>query len=179
VGTFLYENPELGVRFEVDDRFVPGPGTDVSSGLPSEVRTAYLAWGDGEDRQWVLSISFVDPCPEMTPEELAGRIPVHNRAWAETAAERRWTVHREWEMTAVDGRLAMRNEYVSPGTHPDDNASADPADTTASHVQGWVVYVGPRTYQITLGVHPPGDLEAARAVMDLVMRTFEIFAPYP
>ena len=177
MGTFLYENPELGVRFEVDDRFAPGPGTDVSSGQSSEVRSAYLAWGDGEGRQWVLSISFVEPCPVMTREELAERIPVHNQAWADMAEERGWTVHREWEMATVGGHPAMRDEYVSPATHPDDNVSADPEDAIASHLQGWVVYVGPRTYQITLGVHPPGDLEAARAVTETVMRTFEISAP--
>jgi hypothetical protein len=177
---FLYENAELGVRFEIDADFKPGPATDASPPLRSggngapEVRTAYLSRTDGEGRQAVLSISRVDPTPAMTPEQLSRQLPIHNRQAAAMAKEREWTILRRWQATVVGGHMAMRDEYVTPGTHPDDSASADPEETTASHVQGCVVYAGTRTYQLLLGVHPPGDLEADRAVMQRVICTLEL-----
>ncbi len=44
------------------------------------------------------------------------------------------------------------------------------------HVQAWVAYAGRQTFQVTLGVNPPGDLAGNRAVVDTVVRTFEIAA---
>jgi hypothetical protein len=55
--------------------------------------------------------------------------------------------------------------------------AADGGGARAQGVQGAVVCVGPKTCQITLGVHPPGELEAARSVMAMVLSSFEIFAP--
>jgi hypothetical protein len=179
VAGFLYENAELAVRFEIDADFEPGPATDVSQRPPSggngvtEVRTAYLARADSGGRQAVLSISRVDPTPAMTPEQLSEQLPIHNRRAAEMAEERGWTILRRWQATVVGGHMAMRDEYVTPGTHPDDSASGDPEDATASHVQGCVVYHGTRTYQLLLGVHPPGDIEGDRAVFDRAVGTLE------
>lgn len=182
MASFLYENADLGARFEIDADFEPGPATDASqrlwpggNGIP-EVRTAYLARADSEGRQAVLSVSYVDPTPAMTPEQLSEQLPIHNRQAAEMAEERGWTILRRWQATVVGGHMAMRDEYVTPGTHPDDSASGDPDETTASHVQGCVVYHGTRTYQLLLGVHPPGDLEADRAVFDRVIGTLEFLS---
>jgi hypothetical protein len=46
--------------------------------------------------------------------------------------------------------------------------------SSAGHVQAWVAYAGRQTFQVTLGVNPPGDLAGNRAVVDVVVRTFEI-----
>lgn len=182
MASFLYENAELGVRFEIDADFKPGPAADVSQRLRSggngapELRTAYLARTDGEGRQAVLSVSCVDPTPSMTPAQLSEQLPIHNRQAAEMAEQRGWTILRRWQATIVGGHIAMRNEYVTPGTHPDDGATGDPEETNESHVQGCVVYIGTRTYQLLLGTHPPGDIDADRAVMDRAVGTLEFFA---
>ena len=54
-------------------------------------------------------------------------------------------------------------------------AGVEPA--LPGHVQAWVAYVGGQTFQVMLGVNPPGDLAGNRAVVDTVVRTFEITPP--
>ena len=49
--------------------------------------------------------------------------------------------------------------------------------SSPGHVQAWVVYAGPRTFQVTLGVNPPGDLARNRATLGTIVRSFEITAP--
>ena len=49
--------------------------------------------------------------------------------------------------------------------------------SSPGHVQAWVVYAGPWTFQVTLGVNPPGDLARNRATLGTVVRSFEITAP--
>jgi len=56
-------------------------------------------------------------------------------------------------------------------------AGADSEAGTPGHLQAWIVYAGTVTWQIMLGVDPPGDLEANRRVMDEVARSFELLEP--
>ena len=175
---FLYENDDLGLRFEIDGRFAPGPGLEAPDGLPGNVRTAYLA-AHGAAGQAVLSISAVEAGYEMSPQELAEQLVIHNRYAALTAERHGWTIHRPWEPTTVGGYLAMRNDYVVPGSSLADTGNDELDDIVAQrdsapgHVQGYVVYVGDRTFQIMLGVNPPGNLESNRRVMAKAIETLE------
>ena len=196
---FVYENAELGVRFEIDGRFAPGPRLEAPGGLPGDVRTAWLA-ARGAAGQAVLSISSVQVGYELSPQELAEQLVIHNRYAALTAEQRGWTIHRPWEPTTVGGHLAMRNDYVAPGStlaggndgghdgdedgdggrdgrHEELAEAVAQRDSTPGHVQGYVVYVGERTFQIMLGVDPPGDLAANRRVMERAMGTVEFTEP--
>ncbi len=56
-------------------------------------------------------------------------------------------------------------------------AGGDVGAGAPTHVQAWIVYAGPVTWQVILGVDPPGDLDANRRVMDQVTRSFELFEP--
>jgi len=196
---YLYENDELGVRFEIDGRFAPGPRLEAPDDLAGDVRSAYLATAVPEGAQAVLSISRVEVGYEMSPQELAEQLVIHNRYAALTAQREGWTIHRPWEPTTVGGHLAMRDDYVVPDA-PSDGAEADagdsgrsggaaagddirgeeatgPRDQSPGHMQGYIVYVGGCTYQLILGVHPPGDLDANRRVMAQVVGSLEFDEP--
>jgi len=192
---FVYENDELGVRFEIDAHFQPGPRLQLPLDSPhaGRVRSAYLAAHGASGGQAVLSVSAVEVGYDMSPQELADQLVIHNRYAALTAEQHGWVIHRPWQATTVGGYLAMRNDYVAPASSLElDDAGApdrtpprapDPAggdgqsESAPGHVQGYVVYVARRTYQILLGVHPPGNLDSNRRVMDRAMATIEFFAP--
>ncbi|HMK91590.1 MAG TPA: hypothetical protein VK576_01195 [Thermoleophilia bacterium] len=180
---FLYENGELGVRFEIDGRFAPGPHLEAPGGLPGNVRSAYLAAHGAAGGQAVLSISSIDVGSAMSPQELAEQLVIHNRYAAMTAERHGWTIHRPWEPTTVGGFIAMRNDYVAPGSSLADTGDPDideivaQRDTAPGHVQGYVVYAGERTFQIMLGVNPPGNLDSNRRVMDQAMGSLQFIRP--
>jgi hypothetical protein len=193
--TFRYENAELGLRFEIDARFQPGPRLQLPADSPhlGRVRSAYLAAHGASGGQAVFSIAWVEVGYDMSPQELAEQMIIHNRYAALTAEQQGWTIHRPWQATTVGGHLAMRNDYVAPASSlgPDDDAASgqageratDPAggngqsESAPGHVQGYVVYVARRTYQIMLGVHPPGNLDSNRSVMEHAMGSIEFFEP--
>jgi hypothetical protein len=67
---------------------------------------------------------------------------------------------------------------AGPASGPDSPLAAPRGEPSLpGHVQAWVAYAGRQTFQVTLGVNPSGDLARNRAVVDTVIRTFEITAP--
>jgi hypothetical protein len=175
-----YSDPELGVRFEIDDSFAPEPGREPPAGIPDEVKSAYLVAPGPEDGQAVLSISRVSAGSETSPHELADHLLIHNRYAAHTAEQNGWTIHSPWKATLLAGYPAMHCDYVVPGSAvvsglPDAVGAAPSAP--AGHVQEWIAYAGRQTFQLMLGVDPPGDLARNRAIMDTIVRTFEIGEP--
>jgi hypothetical protein len=196
-----FEDGGLGTRFEVDDAFTPGLPPAAPAGLPDNVRAACLARSDAAG-QAVLSIARVEVGYETSPQELAEQLVIHNRFTAHTAEQRGWTIHSPWKATMLAGYPAMHCDYVVPASagrvaqgRPEPAWPIAPAETgppapqalplagsdaeagPPGHVQAWVAYVGPVTWQVMLGVDPPGDLDANRRVMDRVTRTFELFEP--
>ena len=206
MSTRLYSNAELGLRFEIDESFADGPPLVPSPGLPGNVRAAYLTAPAGGGRA-ILSISRVEVGYDTSPQELAEQLVIHNRYAAHTAEEQGWTLHSPWKAAMLAGCPAMRCDYVVPapgeaaeaergagadqGAHGPGPGRADsgqePQGSTLGggeadagspgHVQAWVAYAGPVTWQIMLGVDPPGDLDANRRVMDQVARSFELLEP--
>ena len=63
------------------------------------------------------------------------------------------------------------------GAPPDSPLAAPGQSASAGHVQAWIAYAGRQTFQLMLVVDPPGDLARNRALMDTVVRTFEIGEP--
>jgi hypothetical protein len=198
--TRLYGNAELGVRFEIDGAFVDGPRDDPAPGLPDNVVSAYLTANGPDGRQAVLSISRVEAGYETSPQELADQLVIHNRYAAHTAEQHGWTIHSPWKAAMLAGYPAMHCDYVVPdagaatgaGAAPDAEAGPPAAAPLAcapppvasggepsspGHVQAWVAYAGLQTFQVTLGVNPPGDLARNRATIDTVVRSFAISAP--
>jgi hypothetical protein len=177
-GTFIFSDSAIGVRFAIDDRFVAGPPMEPSSdpGL-GDVRSAYLGFSDEEGRQYILSISSVVVPYTMTHEELEDRLPAQNLYNDELAAERGWLLNTPAEIVTLAGRPATRNEFVTAGTHPDDRATLDEDEDASGHVQACAVFLEGRTVSLMLGVHPPGDLDEARVIMETVISSLEPFAP--
>ena len=197
-GLRVYSNAELGVRFEIDDSFVPGPGLELPAGMPGDVRSAYLATRDLAGAQAVLSITRVEVGYDTSPQELAEHLLLHNRYAAHTAEQNGWTIHAPWRAALLGGHPAMHCDYVvpdragaagagdaagvpgeagGPPPTPDSPLAAPAQDSTAGHVQAWVAYAGHQTLQLMLSVDPPGDLVRNRATLEAVVRTFEISAP--
>ena len=175
-----YTNAELGVAFEIDDSFADGPRLDPAGGLPGNVCAAYLVARESSGGQAVLSISRVEVGYDTSPQELAEQLVIHNRYAAHTAERNGWTIHSSWKAAMLAGHPAMHCDYVVPPAADPPEADSAPAGAESSgpgHVQAWVAYAGRQTYQVTLGVNPPGDLSRNRAVIDTVVRTFEISAP--
>ena len=174
----VFDDSALGVRFAVDDRFVAGPPMDPSSdpGL-GDVRSAYLGFSDEAGRQYILSISSVAVPHALTQEELQARLPAQNAYNAELAAERGWSLNTPAQIVTVADRPATRNEFVTAGTHPDDGATDDEDENAPGHVQACAVFLEGCTVSVTLGVHPPGDLDEARAIMETVLSSLELSAP--
>jgi hypothetical protein len=169
--TRVYVNAELGVRFEIDRSFADVPPVEMSPDLPGNVTAARLTAHDSDGRQAVLAISRVEAGYETSPQELAEQLVIHNRYAAHTAEQHGWTIHSPWKATMLGGYPAMHCDYVVPERAP----GGEPA--SPGHVQAWVAYAGRYTFQVTLGVNPPGDLAGNRATVDTVVRTFEITAP--
>lgn len=173
--TFTFSDPDVGMRFTIENRFVPGPKAEPTAQiLIGRVASAYLAAAEEDDRMAILSLSSVEVDGEMTRERLEQGLAVQNAHAAELAGERGWTIHRPYEAVEVAGYPAMRNEFVAQGGI---DAGGDPTDEEthpAGHVQACTVYLEGHTLSIMLGVHPPGDLERARGVMDLVLGSLEI-----
>ena len=197
-GLRVYGNTELGVRFEIDDSFVPGPRLDLPVGMPGDVRSAYLATRDPGGAQAVLSITRVEVGYDTSPQELAEHLLIHNRYAAHTAEQNGWTIHAPWRAALLSGHPAMHCDYVVPDRDgavatgdaasipgeaggppptPDSPLTAPTQDSTAGHVQAWVAYAGHQTLQLMLSVDPPGDLVRNRATLETVVRTFEVSAP--
>ena len=190
-GTRLYRNAELGVRFEIDRSFAECPPPDRPSDLPGDVRSARLIARGANGETAVLSISRVEAGYETPPHELAEQLVIHNRYAAHTAEQNGWTIHSPWKAAVLAGYPAMHCDYVVPGSPLSDAASGVAAafglesplaasggePTSPGHVQAWVAYAGRQTFQVTLRVHPPGDLAGNRAVIDTVVRTFAVTAP--
>ena len=187
-----FEDADLGARFEVDGDFTPGPPLATPADLPG-VRAACLARRDAAGAA-VLSIARVEAGYETTPQELAERLVLHNRYTAHTAEERGWTLHLPWKAAMLAGHPAMHCDYVVPAGASDDAATDSPAGQTREpqalpvagaalevgspgHVQAWIAYAGPVTWQLMLGVDPPGDLDANRRVMEQVTSSFELLEP--
>jgi hypothetical protein len=171
-GTFVFEDADAGVRFTVDGRFVPGPKAAPSADLGLDlVRSAYLAFTDEEGRQYVLSVSSLPVEHGPTREELEDLAARQNGYNAALAAERGWTVHEVGRVATLGGTLARYNEFVTPGTHPDDRETVAGDEDASSHVQAWTVFPPGRAVSLMLGVHPPGDLDEARAIMKTVTGT--------
>jgi hypothetical protein len=182
-----FEDAGLGARFEVDDAFAAATAPATPAGLPQNVRSACLARSDATG-QAVLSIARVEAGYETSPQEVAEQLVIHNRFTAHTAEQRGWTIHSPWKATMLAGYPAMHCDYVVPasaGRAARDEpapqalplAGSDVEAGPPGHVQAWVAYVGPVTWQVMLGVDPPGDLDANRRVMDQVTRTFELLEP--
>jgi hypothetical protein len=180
-----FEDQTLGVRFEVDEAFAPGPPLDPPAGLAESVRAAYLARRDDAGSA-VLSIARVEVGYETSPRELAEQLVLHNRFTAHAAEQRGWTLHSPWRAAMLAGYPAMHCDYVVPvgaaapavrGAQPLPLAGGDAEAGTAGHVQAWIAYAGPVTWQVMLSVDPPGDLDADRRVMDEVTRSFELLEP--
>jgi len=197
-GLRVYSNPELGVRFEIDDSFVPGPRTESPAGMPGDVRSAYLATHDPGGAQAVLSITRVEVGYDTSPQEFAEHLLIHNRYVAHTAEQNGWTIHAPWKAALLGGHPAMHCDYVVPDRDgavgagaaasapveaggppptPDSPLAAPTHDSTAGHVQAWVAYAGLQTLQLMFSVDPPGDLVGNRATLETVVRTFEIGTP--
>ena len=197
-GLRVYSNTELGVRFEIDDSFVPGPRLELPAGTPGDVRSAYLATHDPGGAQAVLSITRVEVGYDTSPQELAEHLLIHNRYAAHTAEQNGWTIHAPWRAALLGGHPAMHCDYVVPDRDgavatgdaasipgeaggppptPDSPLTAPTQDSTAGHVQAWVAYAGHQTLQLMLSVDPPGDLVRNRATLETVVRTFEVSAP--
>jgi hypothetical protein len=177
-GTFVFSDPRIGVRFSADDRFVAGPAMQPSLDIGfSDVRSAYLGFADEEGRQYILSISTVAVPYTMTQEGLEARLPAQNAYNAEVATERGWLLTTPLEIVTVAGRPATRNEFVTAGTHSDDRATDDEDEDASGHVQACAVFLEGRTVSVTLGVHPPGDLDEARAIMETVIGSLEPSVP--
>jgi hypothetical protein len=113
-GLRVYSNPELGVRFEIDDSFVPGPRLELPAGTPGDVRSAYLATHDPGGAQAVLSITRVEVGYDTSPQELAEHLLIHNRYAAHTAEQNGWTIHAPWKAALLGGHPAMHCDYVVP-----------------------------------------------------------------
>jgi hypothetical protein len=176
--TLVFHDPALGVRFAMDDRFVPGPAMESSPGVGfGDVRSAYLGFRDAGGRQYVLSVSTVGSEHTPTREELEARLPAQNAHDAALAAERGWLLSTPAEIGTVAGRPATRNEFVTAGTHPDDRATDDEDEDASGHVQACAVFPEGRTVSLMLGVYPPGDLDEARAIMETVLSALELSAP--
>jgi hypothetical protein len=177
-GTFVFAEPRIGVRFALDDRFVAGPAMEPSSdaGL-GDVCSAYLAFAEEGGRQYILSLSSVQASHTTTREDLEARLPTQNAHNAELAVERGWLLNTPAEIVAVAGWPATRNEFVTAGTHADDRATEDKDEDASGHVQACAVFLEDRTVSLMLGVHPPGDLDEARAIMETVIGSLELFAP--
>lgn len=177
-GAFVFADPQIGVRFSADDRFVVGPAMAPTqdAGL-GDFRSAYLAFTAEGGRQYVLSISSVAVSHSMTLEEREARLPAQNAHNAELAAGRDWLLSTPVEIGTVAGRPATRNEFVTAGTHPDDRATDDEDEDASGHVQARAVFPEGRTVSLTLGVYPPGDLDEARAIMETVFGSLELSAP--
>jgi hypothetical protein len=170
-GAIVFSDPRIGVRFAIDDRFVPGPAMDPSPELEQyQVRSAYLACRDTEGRQYVLSMSSVAVEQAPTREELQDRLPAQNEYNAGLAAGRGWLLNTPAEIVTVDGRPVTRNEFVRAGTHPDDRATEDADEDASGHVQACTVFLEGRTISLMLGVHPPGDLDEAGEASHLSTR---------
>ena len=177
-GTLVFHDPALGVRFAIDDRFVPGPAMEPSPGVGfGDVRSAYLGFADEAGRRYIFSISSVAVSHTMTREGLEARLPAQNAYNADLAAERGWSLNTPAEIVTVAGRPAIRNEFVTAGTHPDDRATDDEDEDASGHIQACAVFLEGRTVSLTLGVHPPGDLDEARAIMETVLGSLELSAP--
>jgi hypothetical protein len=177
-GTFIFAEARIGVRFAIDDRFVPGPAMEPSPDIGfSDVRSAYLGFADEEGRQYILSISTVAVPHALTQEELQARLPAQNAYNAELATERGWLLATPGEIVTVAGRPATRNEFVTAGTHPDDRATEEEDEDASGHVQACAIFLEGRTVSLMLGVHPPGDLDEARAIMETVIGSLELSAP--
>jgi len=201
--TRVYDNAELGVRFEIDCSFVDGPTLDLSLDLPGNVRSAHLTARGPDGQQGVLSISRLEVGYDTSPQELAEQLVIHNHFAAHTAEQNGWTIHSPWKATMLGGYPAMHCDYVVPGAAceaastgatgsgavtappaaPPLGSAAPPAapggeQSSPGHVQAWVAYVGPRTFQVMLGVNPPGDLARNRATVGTVIRSFEVTAPH-
>ncbi len=188
--TRVFVSRELGVRFAVDDSFVDGPALDPPPDLPGNVKSVRLtARGPGGERA-VLSVSRVEAGYETLPHELAEQLVIHNRYIAHTAERNGWTIHSPWKAAMLAGCPAMHCDYFVPpaagatelpprgqgggSESPPALPGGEPA--LPGHVQVWVAYAGLQTFQVTLGVDPPGDLARNRAAIDTVVRTFEIIA---
>jgi hypothetical protein len=197
-GLRVYSNTQLGVRFEIDDSFVPGPSLELPAGTSGDVRSAYLATRDPAGAQAVLSITRVEVGYDTSPQELAEHLLIHNRYAAHTAEQNGWTIHAPWRVSLLGGHPAMHCDYVVPDRDgavaagaaasapgeadgppptPDSPLAAPTEDSTAGHVQAWVAYAGHQTLQLMLSVDPPGDLVRNRATLETVVRTFEISVP--
>ncbi len=171
----VYSDAELGVRFEIDDSFAPGPdrespaaapGREPPAAVPGDVRSVHLVAPGLAGGQAVLSISRVAAGYETSPHELADHLLIHNRYAAHTAEQNGWTIHSPWKAALLAGYPAMHCDYVVPE-----------ASESAGHVQEWIAYAGRQTFQLMLGVDPPGDLAGNRALMETIVRTFEIGEP--
>ena len=174
----VFDDSALGGGFTIDDRFVAGPAMDPSSdpGL-GDVRSTCLGFADEAGRQYILSVSLVAVLRALTRQELEARLPAQNAYNAELAAERGWSLNTPAEIVTVAGRPAIRNEFVTAGTHPDDRATDDEDEDASGHIQACAVFLDGRTVSLTLGVHPPGDLDEARAIMETVLGSLELSAP--
>ena len=180
--TRAYANAELGVRFEIDGSFVEGPSLDPSADLPGSVRAAHLTAPGLDGEQAVLSISRVEAGYETLPQELAEQLVIHNRFAAHAAERNGWTIHSPWKATMLAGYPAIHCDYVVPEGAREAAAISTAAlggEPPPGHVQAWVAYAGPLTFQVTLAVDPPGDLARNRATIDTVVRSFEITAERP
>jgi hypothetical protein len=191
-GTRLYSNAELGVRFEIDGSFAAGPPPQRPSDLPGDVRSVHLTARHANGETAVLSISRVEAGYETPPHELAEQLVIHNRYAAHTAELNGWTIHSPWKAGMLAGYPAMHCDYVVPEPAPPGDAASGVAAAlgpqsplaasggeprSPGHVQAWVAYAGRQTFQVTLRVHPPGDLARNRAVIDTVVRTFAVTVP--
>ena len=136
-GLRVYGNTELGVRFEIDDSFVPGPRLElpagVPAGMPGDVRSAYLATRDPAGAQAVLSITRVEVGYDTSPHELAEHLLIHNRYAAHTAEQNGWTIHAPWRAALLGGYPAMHCDYVVPER---DGAAATGAAVTDASAPG-------------------------------------------
>lgn len=218
-GLAVYRDATLGVHFEIDDSFAPGPRREWPAGMPGDVRSACLVASGSGGEQAVLSISRVAAGSDTSPQEVADHLLIHNRYAAHTAEQNGWTIHSPWKAALLAGYPAMHCDYVAPGpaaasgvpaatsamptaplpadfgpaapvaadalptappycgAPPDSPLAAPGQSASAGHVQAWIAYAGRQTFQLMLVVDPPGDLARNRALMDTVVRTFEIGEP--
>ena len=94
-----------------------------------------------------------------------------------TGVERGWLLNTPATIVTVAGRPATRNEFVTAGTHPDDHVTEEADEDASGHVQACTIFLDGRTVSLMLGVHPPGDLDEARTIMETVVGTLELLAP--
>lgn len=141
------------------------------------MRSAYLGFADEEGRQYIVSISSVAVPYVLAREDLEARLPAQNAYNAELAAERDWLLSTPAEIITAAGRPATRNEFVTTGTHPDDHVTEEKGEDASGHVQACAVFLEGRTVSLMLGVHPPGDLDEARVIMETVISSLELLAP--